>query len=138
MVIQISAALAAVCFAALVVYLIRTLRTVDDTLQKANRLIDDTKVQLGEWNEEVQRIVRAGEDVIGDAQTKLRTLNPLFETAQDIGLALHDVTASLRHVSAAAAQAIARGSRHAEKLENSESAFLRGIRLLAAAVRMVR
>lgn len=138
MVVQISAALAAVCFAALVAYLIRTLRTVDDTLKRANRLIDDTKAQLGEWNADVQRIVRAGETVIGDAQHKLHTLNPLFETAQDVGLALHDVTSSLRHVSAAAAQAIARGSRHADKLETGESAVLRGIRLLAAAVRMVK
>lgn len=138
MVVQLSAAFAALCFGALVYYLVRTLRSVDMTLNRANRLIDDASGQLRDWNAEVQRIVRTSEHIAADALHKLHTLNPLFDSVQDVGSALHDVTSSLKQVSAAAASAVNRTVRHADEPLEPSGKWARGLDWVAATIRMLK
>ena len=96
MIIEISLAVAAVAFVLLVIYLIATLKTLKVTLNQVNYLIFDARKQLDEMGAETKKIIEHSNQISADLKYKMETLNPFFQSVENIGEVLEDKAANLK------------------------------------------
>lgn len=97
---EIGVLIIAVAFAVLTVFVVQTLRTVQETLKETNRTIKELKEDVNEVTVEVQGLIRNTNQITADVRSKMKTLDPLFDSVENVGGALEGVTSSIRQASA--------------------------------------
>lgn len=95
-VIQISVALAAIAFGGLAVYLILTLRKAMTTLGETNKTLAEVRNAVHGLTQEASQLIRNANQVTRDVKGKMRTIDPLFESAHDVGEVIQTVTDSVK------------------------------------------
>jgi len=86
-----------------VVYLIYT---VNQTLQKGMGTLEETNKTLAEvrnavhgLTEESKQLIHTANQITVDVKGKIRNVDPLLESAQDVGEMIHNVTHSIKEAS---------------------------------------
>ncbi|MBP2001984.1 uncharacterized protein YoxC [Paenibacillus shirakamiensis] len=93
---QTSVTLIAVAFAALVLFGILTLRKLMASLDETNKTLGEVRGAVHGLTSEAQRLIRNANQVTADVKGKMRAVDPIVETAQDVGEVLHSVTDSVK------------------------------------------
>ncbi|WP_068783530.1 DUF948 domain-containing protein [Paenibacillus phocaensis] len=112
---EISVAVAAAAFVVLVVYLVKTLKAAEHSLQTTTETLREVQKTIDELGTEVRQVVRQANDMTGDIQHKLKQIDPLMESVKHAGEVLSEVTLATKQVSAALASRIASRPRMAKR-----------------------
>ncbi|WP_060672678.1 DUF948 domain-containing protein [Rossellomorea vietnamensis] len=91
-----SAAIAAVAFTILVVYLILTLRRVMNTLDETKKTLADTRSAVNGITEEAEELIHTANQISVDVKGKMKAVDPLVESAHDVGDMIQSVTSSVK------------------------------------------
>jgi uncharacterized protein YoxC len=97
--IEISVFIMAVAFALLVVFLIKTLLAATKSLEKATQTLQEVQKTIDELGYEVKQTVRQTNDIIIDLQLKMKQIDPVMESAHNIGEVLSEVTYAAKQLS---------------------------------------
>lgn len=95
----ISALIAALAFAALVIYLIRTLKTANRTLDHVANTMAGLEKQVNGITKETEELLHRTNRLADDIQEKTEALNSVFSTVKELGESLSQVNHSIRHAS---------------------------------------
>ncbi|MEK8130925.1 DUF948 domain-containing protein [Paenibacillus filicis] len=106
MIIELSVAVVAIAFAALVVYLIKTLRSVTDLLSQTNVTIREIQGQISGISVEATELLRHTNEVTLDVRNKLHSIDPVVDSVKNIGDAVQEVTDTVKEATAAVAGSI--------------------------------
>jgi len=98
---QISVAVIAVAFTVLVVFLVRTLVSAQQSLNKTTETLQEIKETIDELSTEVQGVVRQANTITIDLQHKMEQIDPVMESVKNVGEVLNEVTVAARQVSTA-------------------------------------
>lgn len=112
---EISVAVAAAAFVVLVVYLVKTLKAAERSLQTTTETLREVQKTIDELGTEVRHVVRQANDLTGDIQHKMKQFDPLMESVKHAGEVLSEVTLATKQVSAALASRIASRPRMAKR-----------------------
>ncbi|WP_419879104.1 DUF948 domain-containing protein [Brevibacillus centrosporus] len=96
MLLEISALLIAVAFVILTFYLIRTLQAVKNSLDEVTNTLVQMKIEVREIGDEVKEVVEKANEMAVDLRTKLTMLDHLFNSANDVGQIVHELTSSIK------------------------------------------
>jgi uncharacterized protein YoxC len=96
MVIQISVAFVAVAFICLVIFLILTLRKGMTTLTETNTTLVDVRNAIHGLSGEASQLIHTANQVTKDVKGKIQTIDPIFESAHNVGEVLQTVTESVK------------------------------------------
>ena len=91
-----SVAAIALAFIWLVVFLISTLQKVMVTLGEANKTLIDVRGAIQDLSSESKQLIHTANDITVDVKGKIKTVEPLFDSAQDVGEAIHSVTDTVK------------------------------------------
>lgn len=80
-----SVALIAIAFFLLVIYLIKTLKTVQGTLQSLTKTIEGMEKQIQAIGTETAELLHKTNAVVDDVQKKVESVNVLFEAVKQVG-----------------------------------------------------
>ncbi|HEY2491468.1 MAG TPA: DUF948 domain-containing protein [Paenibacillus sp.] len=97
--IEISVALIAVAFAILVIFLIKTLRAATHSLDKTTQTLQEVQKTIDELSYEVKQTIRHANDITVDVQAKMKQIDPVMDSVQNIGEVLSEVTLAAKQVS---------------------------------------
>lgn len=100
---EISVAVAAATFVVLVVYLVKTLKAAEQSLQSTTETLREVQKTIDELGSEVKQAVKQANDLTGDLQYKMKQLDPVLESVKNAGEVLGEVTLATKQVSAALA-----------------------------------
>lgn len=98
---ELSVALIAVAFVVLVVFLIKTLKAAEKSLDKTTQTLQEVRKTIDELSYEVKQVVRQASDITGDLQQKLNQIDPVLESVKNTGEILTEVTQAAKQVSTA-------------------------------------
>ncbi|WP_068606015.1 DUF948 domain-containing protein [Paenibacillus swuensis] len=104
-----SVALVAVSFAALAYYGIRTLNKTMESLTETNQTLAEVRKDTRELSEEAKRILHTAGDISQDVKGKIRKVEPIVDTVQDVGEILHNMTSTVKEIAAAAFHGTGKG-----------------------------
>ncbi|MEK3797415.1 DUF948 domain-containing protein [Peribacillus sp. FSL H8-0477] len=96
MIIQYSVAAIALAFIWLVVYLITTLQKGMTTLGEANKTLADVRNAIHDLSDESKQLLRTANEITVDVKSKMKAVDPLLDSAQDVGEAIHAVTNTVK------------------------------------------
>ncbi|MDQ0091274.1 uncharacterized protein YoxC [Paenibacillus anaericanus] len=96
---ELSLALIAVAFVALVIFLIKTLVAAEKSLDKTTQTLQDVQKTIDELSYEVKQVVRQVNDITGDVQHKMKQIDPVLESVKNVGEVLSEVTLATKQVS---------------------------------------
>ncbi|MFD1775225.1 DUF948 domain-containing protein [Paenibacillus rhizophilus] len=99
MIISLSVALVAVAFAVLVFFLIKTLNSAKDSLDKVSQTLQEVQKTVDELTYEVKTTVRHANDITADVQGKIGKIDPILDSVQNLGEVLSELTLSVKQVS---------------------------------------
>nr|WP_244963629.1 DUF948 domain-containing protein [Anoxybacillus rupiensis] len=85
----------AIAFFILVVYLVKTLKRVQDTLQSLTKTIEGMEKQVNEIGTETSQLLHKTNAVADDVQKKMESLNRLFDTVKQVGATIQTFNDSL-------------------------------------------
>lgn len=91
-----SVAAAAVAFIVLCGYLISLLKTAQRSLGTAQSAMQEVKETVQELQGEVGKLAASVNAAAEDVRGKLKSVDPLFDVVQDVGVALGEVTGAAR------------------------------------------
>ncbi|BCB05822.1 DUF948 domain-containing protein [Bacillus sp. KH172YL63] len=91
-----SAAVAAVAFTILVIYFILTLRKIMATLDDTQETLSEARAAVHGITEEAEELMHTANQISVDVKGKMEAVDPLIESAHDIGDMIHDVTSSMK------------------------------------------
>ncbi|GAA0379905.1 DUF948 domain-containing protein [Bacillus horti] len=97
--IGISVAIIAIAFAALVIFLIKTLTSVRNTLDQVNQTMLEMKGQVDNLSTEATELIRSTNEITADIKNKTQKLDGIFHSIEDLGVASQQMTASIKQVS---------------------------------------
>lgn len=89
MIIKVSVASASVAFVCLAAKLIQT-------LGETQRTIAEVRNSVTGLTEESQRLIHSASQVTNDIKDKMKSFDPLLESAQDVGEVIHNVTDTVK------------------------------------------
>ncbi|RCX13933.1 uncharacterized protein YoxC [Fontibacillus phaseoli] len=98
---ELSVALIAVAFAVLVVFLIKTLKAAEKSLDKTTQTLQEVQKTIDELSYEVKHVVRQANDLTGNLQHKMEQIDPVLESVKNVGDVLNEVTLAAKQVSTA-------------------------------------
>lgn len=98
---EISVALIAVAFAVLVVFLVKTLKAAENSLEKTTQTLQEVQKTIDELSYEVKSVVRQANQITGDLQHKMEQIDPVLESVRNVGDILNEVTLATKQVSTA-------------------------------------
>lgn len=98
---ELSVALIAVAFTVLVIFLIKTLKAAEKSLDKTSQTLQEVQKTIDELSYEVKNVVRQANDITGDLNHKMEQLNPVLESVKNVGDVLNEVTLAAKQVSTA-------------------------------------
>ncbi|MFC4779133.1 DUF948 domain-containing protein [Paenibacillus sp. GCM10023252] len=93
---QLSVTLIAVAFAALVVYAILTLRKTMSSLDETNKTLAEVRGSVNELTGEAKKLIRNANQVTADVKGKMKAVDPIIESAHDVGEVIQNVTHSVK------------------------------------------
>lgn len=99
MIIEISALIAAIAFAVLVIYLIRTLLTAQQSLERVSSTLAALEQTVNGINGDLQDVVKHANEVTANVQQQLNKMTPLINSIENAGEALEEVTSAAKEVS---------------------------------------
>jgi uncharacterized protein YoxC len=106
MVYQISVAAIAIAFVVLVVYLIKTLKSLTVFFENTSQTLTRVEQQVGAVTSDSTELIQHAKEIVVDVQDKIKKLDSTFSTLKQSGEAAKEVTSSVRQVSSAVAQFI--------------------------------
>jgi uncharacterized protein YoxC len=106
MVYQISVAAIAIAFVVLVVYLIRTLKSLTVLIENTNQTLTRVEQQVGAVTSDTTELIQHAKEIVVDVQGKIKKMDSTFSSLKQSGEAAKEVTLSVRQVSSALAQFI--------------------------------
>lgn len=108
MIIQYSVAAIALAFIWLVVFLISTLQKGMVTIGEANQTLVEVRNAIHDLSGESKQLLQTANEITDDVKTKIKTVEPLLDSAQDVGEAIHSVTDSVKKPLTASGQSFPR------------------------------
>ncbi|MGL4521967.1 MAG: DUF948 domain-containing protein [Bacilli bacterium] len=96
---SVSAVVAALSFTVLVIYLVKTLKTVQLTLIELTSTLQKTEHHLGELTQETKELVATSQQLVEDLNDKSKRLNHLVDAVDDVGITLHSFSKNVRKLS---------------------------------------
>ena len=133
LVVDISVAAAAAAFVALVVCLIRTLRTAETSLRQMNETLKAVQKQLEETGRETDRLLHAVHRIAQDVQQKLDAADELFTSLRHAGATFGETLLSVARSLKATSAGVIRTISGAEKSVYEHRRTIRGAMEWAAA-----
>ncbi|MEK3722370.1 DUF948 domain-containing protein [Paenibacillus sp. FSL H8-0034] len=100
MAIDISVVAASAAFVTLTFYLIRILQKGMTSLDETNRTLAEVRTAAHDLTGEAKQLIHTANQISRDVKGKIKTVEPLLESAQDMGEALHSVTHSVKQAAA--------------------------------------
>ncbi|MNS38294.1 hypothetical protein D3C72_705390 [compost metagenome] len=98
---QLSVAVIALAFVALVIFLIKTLKAAENSLDKTSQTLQEVQKTIDELTYEVKEVLRHANGITEDVQHKMKQIDPVIETVKNVGEILNEVTLSAKQVSTA-------------------------------------
>lgn len=96
---QVSVALIAIAFTVLVVFLIRTLKAAENSLNKTAQTLEEVQKTIEELSYEVKQVVRQANGITEDVQNKMKSIDPVLATVKNVGDVLNEVSLAAKQVS---------------------------------------
>ncbi|TDL31504.1 DUF948 domain-containing protein [Jeotgalibacillus sp. S-D1] len=96
MIIEYSVAAIAIAFIWMVAFLIRLLQKGMVTLGESNRTLVEVRNAVHGLSQESSKLINTANQVTVDAKHKMRTVDPLMESVQDVGEVIHSITNSVK------------------------------------------
>lgn len=96
MVIELSIALIAIAFIALVIYLIIVLRALRETLSHVDPVIRGMRLHLEEIGDQAKKAIEQTNQISCDLKQKMESLSPIFQTFSNVGEILENKTSHLK------------------------------------------
>ncbi|WP_335871130.1 DUF948 domain-containing protein [Bacillus sp. 2205SS5-2] len=91
-----SAAIAAGAFTILIIFLILTLRQVMTTLAETKKTLSDARTAVNGITDEAEGLIHTANQISVDVKEKMEAVDPLIESAHDVGDMIHNVTSSVK------------------------------------------
>ena len=135
MIIDLSIALVAVAFAVLVFFLIKTLKSAKESLDKVSQTLQEVQKTMDELTYEVKTTVRHANDITLDVQGKIQKIDPIMDSVKNLGDVMSELTLSVKQVSVTALEKL-RKSR--ELKEKAKVVSIDSAKLTAAEERTVK
>jgi uncharacterized protein YoxC len=98
LIISISVAIIAAAFLVLVIYLVKTLKTVQGTLEGVSKALVGIEQQLDGVTKETTILLQKTNALADDIQTKSNSLNSVVEAVKDVGTTIHKFNTSIKSV----------------------------------------
>lgn len=99
MIYEISALIAAVAFAVLVIYVIRTLLTAQQSLERVSSTLATLEQTVDGIKGDLQSVVKNANNMTANVQQQLTKITPLINSIENAGEALEEVTSAAKQVS---------------------------------------
>ncbi|NGP61675.1 DUF948 domain-containing protein [Paenibacillus thiaminolyticus] len=115
MLVEISALIAALAFAVLVVNLIQTLRSAKQSLDKASRTMEDVQQTVQMLSGDLQAIARNANHMTEELQGQLKKIEPVADSVQNAGEALNELTLAAKQVSVGFVSGVRKAASRFEK-----------------------
>lgn len=109
MLIELSVAVIAVAFVALTIYVIISLKSVNDSVQQVSRTLEKVQLHVDDVTRETVTMLKSTTQITEDLHNKLKHVDALFESVGEVGEAVNQVTASMKQVSATVTKSITHG-----------------------------
>ncbi|USB33065.1 DUF948 domain-containing protein [Paenibacillus sp. YPG26] len=116
MTIQLSVTLIAVAFAALAAFGILTLRKTMTSLDETNKTLGEVRNAVHGLTREAQTLIHNANQVTMDVKGKMKAVDPIVESAHDVGEVLHHVTSSVKQATSATLQKVDEQRAHGHKV----------------------
>ncbi|ANS77273.1 hypothetical protein AWM70_15575 [Paenibacillus yonginensis] len=116
---QLSVALIALAFTGLVIYLIKTLKAAEKSLDKTSQTLQEVQKTIDELGYEVKHVLRHANGITEDVQQKMKQIDPVLDTVKNVGEVLSEVSLAAKQVSTTL---IERFKKTAEQPSRTESA----------------
>jgi uncharacterized protein YoxC len=94
-ILYLSVALIAIAFFILVIYLVKTLKTVQGMLQSLTKTIEGIEKQMNEIGTETTQLLHKTNAVADDVQKKVESLNAVFDAVKQVGATVQTFNDSL-------------------------------------------
>lgn len=99
MIIELSVALVALAFAVLVFFLIKTLKSAKESLDKVSQTLHEVQKTIDELTYEVKTTVRHANDITVDVQGKIQKIDPILDSVKNLGDVMNELTLTVKQVS---------------------------------------
>lgn len=132
---QISVAIIAVAFAVLVFFLIKTLKSAQESLDNVSKTLKEVQGTIEELGYEVKQTVRHANDITVDVEHKMKQIDPVMTSVKNLGEVLEEVTAAAKQVSSTVMNKFQqkKESRRAERRNKAEGKYVSDVKALPAA-----
>lgn len=124
-ILYISALIAAVAFAVLVVYLVQTLKALRTTFENVASTVDSLQNQLTGVTKETERLLKNTNKLTEDLHDKSQALDSVFAQVKEVGHSLTHLNESLRNISNQVVSGTERYSEQVEKVVEWSSAIMK-------------
>ncbi|MFB5266843.1 DUF948 domain-containing protein [Paenibacillus enshidis] len=94
--VEFSVFLIAIAFVGLVVSVIALLRKVLVSLDEANKVLAEARTAVRDINSEVGSVLQHANEIAVEVKDKIRAIDAIVNSAQDVGQILHTVTDTAR------------------------------------------
>lgn len=112
MIISISVAASAIAFIVLVYYVVRVLMKGMGTLSETNKTLSEVRNAIHGLTQESTKLIQTANVITSDVKGKIRSVEPIFHSAQDVGEAIHSVTKTVKQASEAIGDVIHPAAEH--------------------------
>lgn len=99
---QISIAVIALAFLALVIFLILTLVSLRKSLQLTNETLEDLHLQVNDLTEETTKILKSSNDIVTNIYDKMKAFDPLFQSIHNVSDTIEDATDTFKKITTSA------------------------------------
>ncbi|KZE67481.1 DUF948 domain-containing protein [Paenibacillus polymyxa] len=120
---QVSIFIIAIAFAVLVIYLIKTLKAAQGSLDKVTQTLQEVQKTVDELSYEVKQTVRHANDITADVDHKLKQVEPVMESVKNLGEVLSEVTLAAKQASTALMTRLQKARSTASSTSRTEKAI---------------
>jgi uncharacterized protein YoxC len=96
MIISGSVAIISIAFVVLVVYLVRILLKGMGSLEETNKTLAEVRNAIHGLTQESKQLIHTASQITTDVKGKIKSVEPIFESAQGVGEALNSVSRSVK------------------------------------------
>jgi len=84
---------------ALIIYSVRLVITIRETLHKSQKLMDSIHIQMIEIGDETHDLFQKANSITANLESKLVNTDPIFQAIEDVGVTLKSKTAAFKQSS---------------------------------------